>query len=79
MSQHENTLLLEIASEHIDYWAGEGIGAVIENDVANNDLDALGAHLKESAKLMFDFYYQNDDPMTDERAEAMFKEAKNVY
>lgn len=58
MSQESNTNLLELAAEHLDYWAGEGIGAVLEADLARDDLDSLSMHLRESAKLMFDLEYR---------------------
>lgn len=57
MTNRVNTELIELASDHIDYWAGEGIGAVIIEDIHRGDLDALQAHIKESAKLMFDLEY----------------------
>lgn len=54
MSHQVNTDLYEIAADHIDYWAGEGIGAVIEADVNRDDLDSLYNHIQESARLMFE-------------------------
>lgn len=79
MSNQVNTELLELASEHISYWAGEGIGKVLELDVELGDYDKLNEDIQTSAALMHQLEYQRDDPMTDERAEAMFTEATDVY
>ena len=79
MSNQINTELLELAAEHIDYWAGEGIGKVLEKDLADNNLEKLHSDVLESARLIHEFEYQNDDPMTDERAEDMFLGANDVY
>lgn len=57
MSQDSNTELLELASFHIDHWAGEGIGAALEADIERNDLDSLKFHLKASMDLMFELEY----------------------
>ena len=65
MSKEENTRLLELASEHISYWEGEGIGAVLEADLDRDDLEALAEHLVESAKLIFDQEFQ-PEPITPE-------------
>jgi len=69
MSTEANTQLYELAAEHIDYWAGEGIGKAIELACDTDDLDRLSELLKESTRIMFDQEYQNDDPTTDEQAE----------
>ena len=61
MSNNNNTELLELASEHISYWEGEGIGAVLEADLDRDDLEALSEHLKESARIMFDLEYNPDE------------------
>lgn len=60
MSNQTNTDLLELASEHISYWEGEGIGAVIEADLDKDDLESLSEHLRESARIMYDQEYQPD-------------------
>ena len=65
MSDNSNTDLYELAAEHIDYWAGEGIGAALEADLERDDLDALNQHLKESAKIMFDLEYNPEPEQTD--------------
>lgn len=65
MSKEENTKLYELTAEHISYWEGEGIGAVLMADLERNDLEALAEHLVESAKLIFDQEFQ-PEPMTDE-------------
>ncbi len=57
MSLEANTNILEVASWHIDYWAGEGIGRKLELDIHMNDLEQLEADIKESTKLMFDLEY----------------------
>ncbi len=57
MSDLVNTDLLDEAVWAVDYWAGEGIGAVIEADIERNDLEALAVHLKESQDLMFQLEY----------------------
>ena len=57
MSNNNNTELLELASEHISYWEGEGIGAVLEADLDRDDLEALSEHLKESARIMYQLEY----------------------
>lgn len=79
MSNQVNTELLELASEHISYWAGEGIGKVLELDVELGDYDKLNEDIRTSAALMHQLNYQNDDPMTPERAEDMYREANDVY
>jgi len=78
MSQDNNTTLLELASEHISFWAGEGIGKVLELDVATGDYDKLNEDIRTSAAIMHQLNYQNDDPMTPERAEDMYREANDV-
>lgn len=65
MSNNVNSELLELASHHIDYWAGEGIGAVIEQDIELNDLEALEAHIQESAKIMFQLEYNPEQEAVD--------------
>jgi len=69
MSQEENTKLLELASEHISYWEGEGIGAVLEADLDRDDLEGLAEHLRESARLMYQLEF-NPEPVTDETISA---------
>lgn len=61
MSLQANTDILELAADHLDYWAGEGIGAAIAQDIERGDLEGLEAHIKESAKLMFDLEYNPDE------------------
>lgn len=69
MSDLVNTQLLELAAEHISYWEGEGIGAVLEQDLNRDDLEALAEHLKQSAILMYDLEF-NPEPLTDETMSA---------
>ena len=61
MSNSINTDLLELAAEHLEYWAGEGIGKAIEFDLQINDLQKLEADIKESARQMFDLEYNPDE------------------
>lgn len=79
MSDFINTNLLELAADHIDFWAGEGIGAVLEDDLKRNDLDSLAVHVKESAGIMNDLNEDYLKPMTDERAEAMYVEQTDAF
>lgn len=58
MSQQDNTDLLELAQYHIDYWAGEGVGKALEDDVERKDLQSLYEHVMESSRIMFDLEYQ---------------------
>lgn len=57
MSLQANTELMELAQYHLDYWAGEGIGKVIEADIERGDLEQLEADIKQSASLMFQLEY----------------------
>lgn len=54
MSDYQNDQLYELARDHLEYWEGEGIGAVIQADLDRDDLESLHEHLKESARLMFE-------------------------
>lgn len=65
MSHESNTQLYELAAQHISYWAGEGLGAVLEADLERDDLDALSEHLKDSANRMFDLEYSLEPEATD--------------
>ena len=65
MSHQVNTELLELASHHIDYWAGEGVGALIEADIERNDLEALSQHVAESAREMFRLEYNPEQESPD--------------
>jgi len=56
------TELLELASFHISYWEGEGVGQYIEYAVDHKDYKSLEQYLKESARTMFDLEY-NPDPI----------------
>lgn len=69
MSNQTNTNLLELASEHISYWEGEGIGAVLEADLDRDDLDSLKQHLVDSAVMMAQLEYQ-PEPTTPETISA---------
>lgn len=66
MSQDTNTELLELASEHLSYWEGKGIGEAITADIQRGDLEALREHLKESAKLIFEFEYNPNEVLADD-------------
>lgn len=59
MSNQTNDNLRELAYEHISYWSGVGVGAVLEADLERDDLDSLADHLKESARLMFDLEFKS--------------------
>lgn len=48
MSVEVNMELFERAADMIDYWSGTIIAACIENDLAENDLDGLYAHVCEA-------------------------------
>jgi len=73
--EDKTTKLLELASEHISYWEGEGIGAYIEADIDRNDYESLEEHLKESAKIMFELEYTPEPiEMTDDDLDTMGKE-----
>ena len=52
--------LLGLAEMHCSYWEGEGIGQVIEQDLAHQDYDGLREHLKISAMLMLELEYSPD-------------------
>lgn len=57
MSNYQNEQLYDLARDHLEYWEGEGIGAVIQADLDRDDLESLHEHLKESARLMFEAEY----------------------
>lgn len=78
MSDYNNDQLTELAHDHSEYWVGTVMGAVIDNDLETGDYEALEAHLKESAQLMFERDYQ-PEPMTDEIADQIWKEASDVF
>lgn len=78
MSQEENTRLLELASEHISYWEGEGIGKALEQDLDNDDLESLAEHLKQSAILMYELEF-NPEPITDETISAWGNDVVREY
>jgi hypothetical protein len=63
MSNQVNDDLLELAHEHIEYWAGEGVAKNILFDIQINDLDKLRKDLEASAKMMFDLEYNPDEVM----------------
>lgn len=74
MSNQAVTDLLELTSEHIMYWEGTPMARVLEADLEREDFETLQEHLKESARLMYESdlaHAEMDEPMTDERAEAM--------
>ena len=43
MSNHRNDRLYDLVAEEIDYWAGEGVGKLIEKamEVTPNDVERL--------------------------------------
>jgi hypothetical protein len=52
MSKEQNTLLLERASEQIDYWTGTMHARVIEADIDRDDLEALREHVVQAEREM---------------------------
>lgn len=52
MTDYINIELLELAAQHIDYWAGRGIGPILENDLNADDLEALAKHLLVSLDMI---------------------------
>jgi hypothetical protein len=50
MSNLVNDRLLERASEAVDYWTGTMWARLIEQDLKNNDLEALAYHVREAEK-----------------------------
>lgn len=71
MSNQANDNLRELAYEHISYWSGVGIGAVIQADLDRDDLESLHEHLKESAKIMFEAEFNpNEAHGSEQRYEA---------
>lgn len=76
MSNQNNTDLLELATYHISYWEGEGIGAILEQDLDRDDLEGLAEHLKQSAILMYDLEF-NPEPLTDETKSAWGEDVIN--
>ncbi len=78
MSQEINTQLLERAKEIADYYTGTVVEDAIYNAIADNNLGRLMVLVQEAENEMFRSEFINDDPMTDERAEAMYTEAENA-
>jgi hypothetical protein len=66
--------LLELASEHISYWEGEGIGSAIEFAVEHENYSLLEKLLKDSAKQIFINEFRPDNYVTDNQLERMGKD-----
>ena len=52
MSNQVNTNLMELASDHIDFWQGTLRAEVLEGDLERNDMESLSQHILESAQEM---------------------------
>ena len=74
MSNQINTNLLERASVVATIYEGTWVDKAIENAIANNDLVLLEYIVRESERDIEEAESRNDDPMTDERAEAIYDE-----
>lgn len=56
-----NNILLDRASEMYEYWVGTPIARVIERDVAQNDLDALRAHVLKAEAMASQYEFEASD------------------
>jgi hypothetical protein len=61
MSQQINTELIELAQDHMDYWAGTVWVGLIESALERHDLERLHELLKESSKEMFNREYNPEE------------------
>lgn len=73
MSNFINDNLLERASLAIDFWVNTPLAAMIEKAIEDNDLFRVHELLIESEKEIDKLDFINE-PMTDERADAMWIE-----
>lgn len=78
MSNNVNTWLYERAADCIDYFEGQQPAILIEQAINDNDLEQLKVYVDRAEAEIFSQMAQSD-PMTDERAEDMFREATDVY
>lgn len=56
MSHDNNTVLLELAEEHINFWQGTHWAEIIQEAVDNKDLEKLHELIFTSAKAMYQDY-----------------------
>jgi len=59
-TKEEIISLMELASDHIDYWTGTMVADIMELQLTEERWDDLEESIKDSAKLMFYQDYQND-------------------
>lgn len=76
MSTEANTQLLERAKEVCTYFEGTAREDVILRAIEDGNLGKLMIEVKQGEDEIMRQEYQNDDYMTDERAEAMYEEAE---
>ena len=82
MSQEVNLVLFERAARQVDVWVGTLIADTLEKNLTDNDLDALLLNVQRAEKLEEEDEGTLEpigfgDPMTPERAEAMYTEAES--
>jgi hypothetical protein len=61
MSKAENDSLYELASEHMQYWAGTQWEDRFQNALDRDDLDELALLLKQSAQIMWQNEYNPNE------------------
>lgn len=81
MSTEQNTIILEHAMEVAERWTGTAVEKAIHFGIAQGNLEVVQQIVKETEYEEELAHSENRDPMTDDRAEAMFTEieAEDVY